>query len=248
MSSSTGLSIPELPARSPATCEDKITSIPTPSSPTKEKRDKRPLADNSIQGNPSWIWGFTLNEITNVILQVFGFIIAVVFGAWAIKSYASANIANNISQNSLSESITANELSQISIKQSLLANQLAILGLCQADQFKSLPECSLALEGISLPSIIIAVVPSLTTIKPSVTQSITVIPTTTPPLTGTDKPTTTALPPNGDAAPRQTSIGLGGVIGIIAGTSIFLAIIGLVIVGRRRARTRSIGAPMRPQF
>jgi len=88
--------------------------------------------ESNIQ--PSLICGFTSTELAHVTIQVTGIIIAAVFGAWAIKSYESANFANRLSQDSLSESDTANRLAQAALQQSLYANILAIINLCLSEQ------------------------------------------------------------------------------------------------------------------
>ena len=70
------------------------------------------------------IFGFTLTELAHITIQVAGIIIAAVFGAWAVKSYESANIANG----------AANRLAQDALQQGLYANILAIINLCPSDQ------------------------------------------------------------------------------------------------------------------
>ena len=80
------------------------------------------------------VWCFTVNELTNVLLQVLATIIASVFGAWAIKSYKSANLANELSESALSQSLSANEAA---LQQTVFANQLAIFAVCQADSVHS---------------------------------------------------------------------------------------------------------------
>jgi hypothetical protein len=66
------------------------------------------------------IWEFTWNEIVNGIIQVIAVIVALVFGAWAIKSYDSAQQANALARNGL--------------QQTLIANQLALLAVCASYQ------------------------------------------------------------------------------------------------------------------
>ena len=107
--------------------------------PTPSKEESKPISepakngDNKIKPGQAWIWGFTVNEIALVILQIVATVIAAIFGAWAIRSYDSAKIANELSKNSLSESRAANMLSEAALNQTSMANQLAILALCQID-------------------------------------------------------------------------------------------------------------------
>jgi hypothetical protein len=56
------------------------------------------------------------NEAFASAVQVVTLITAVIFGAWAIKSYSAAQHANALSQSSL--------------QQTLIANQLTLLSLC----------------------------------------------------------------------------------------------------------------------
>ena len=95
----------------------------------------RPINDQSNE-QPSMICGFTLSELAQVAIQVAGVTIAAVFGAWAIKAYESANIANQLSEDSLSQSNIANQLAQDALKQSSYANILAIINLCLSDQVR----------------------------------------------------------------------------------------------------------------
>jgi len=105
--------------------------------PALSKEELKPIsqpvknADDQIKPGQVWIWVFTINEIAHVALQVVAIVIAAIFGAWAIRSYDSAKIANELSKNSLSESQTANMLSKAALDQTNMANKLAILVLCQ---------------------------------------------------------------------------------------------------------------------
>jgi len=83
---------------------------------------------------PSLICGFTSSELANVAIQVAGIITAAIFGAWAVKSYESSNLANRLAQDSLSESNDANQLAQAAIQQSLYANVLALINFCLSEQ------------------------------------------------------------------------------------------------------------------
>jgi len=115
----------------------------TPSSP-------RPLNSQSNE-RPSTICGFTWTELASVTIQVAGIIIAAVFGAWAVKSYESANIANQLSEESLSQSNAANRLAQDALQQSLYANRLAKDALQQSSNANILAIINLCLsEPVSL--------------------------------------------------------------------------------------------------
>jgi hypothetical protein len=69
---------------------------------------------------PGGIWVFTWNEIVNAIIQVIAVIAALVFGAWAIKSYDEAQ--------------QANALARTGLQQTLIANQLALLAVCASNE------------------------------------------------------------------------------------------------------------------
>ena len=69
---------------------------------------------------PGGIWVFTWNEIVNGIIQVVAVVAALVFGAWAIKSYDEAQQANTLARTGL--------------QQTLIANQLALLAVCASNQ------------------------------------------------------------------------------------------------------------------
>ena len=69
---------------------------------------------------PSGIWVFTWNEMINAIMQVVALIAALVCGAWAIKSYDTAQRANT--------------LANMGLQQTLIANQLALLAVCVSNQ------------------------------------------------------------------------------------------------------------------
>jgi len=98
-------------------------STKLPPAPSKEELKPVPQPvknpDNKIQPGQAWIWVFTMNEVAVIALQIVSMIIAAIFGAWAIRSYDSANIAN--------------KLSEAALDQTSMANQLAILALCQTD-------------------------------------------------------------------------------------------------------------------
>jgi len=79
------------------------------------------------------MWVFTVNEIALIVLQIVATVIGAIFGAWAVRSYDSAKIANELSKNSLSQSQTANMLAEGALNQTSVANQLAILALCQIE-------------------------------------------------------------------------------------------------------------------
>ena len=108
-----------------------------PPMPSKEESNPIPEpaknADNQIKPGQAWIWVFTVNEIALIALQIVATVVGAIFGAWAIRSYDSANIANELSKNSLSSSQTANMLSEAALNQTSVANQLAILALCQTE-------------------------------------------------------------------------------------------------------------------
>jgi len=82
-----------------------------PPVPSKEESNPIPEpaknADNQIKPGQAWIWVFTVNEIALIALQIVATVVGAIFGAWAIRSYDSANIANELSKNSLSSSQTA---------------------------------------------------------------------------------------------------------------------------------------------
>ena len=90
-------------------------------------------ADSQIKTGQTWIWAFTVNEIALIALQIVATVIAAIFGAWAIRSYDSAQIANELSKKSLSESETANMLAKAALDQTYKANKIAIWALCQAE-------------------------------------------------------------------------------------------------------------------
>jgi len=193
-------------------------SQPTAVFPTNQQHQQnqqtppslRPLNSQSNE-QPSIICGFTLTELAHVTIQVAGIIIAAVFGAWAVKSYESANIANRLSEDSLLQSNAANRLAQDAIQQSLYANILAIINLCLSSeqvslfpwrsavlagtdvrnlqQFRNSIDCSAMLQDTRFASIIHDVISSLPTLS-NTTQTVSKSSTLLPP----PSPTTTKLP------------------------------------------------------
>ena len=101
--------------------------------PATNQANQEPLfgfrPNNQLESNEqaTTIFGFTLTEVAHVTIQVAGVIIAGVFGAWAVKSYESANVANRLAQEAL--------------QQSLNANILAIISICLSDQVSCFEVC-----------------------------------------------------------------------------------------------------------
>ena len=102
---------------------------PFPASLDAEKVDKENVRHGTMNptsiaqkysASPGGIWAFTWNEIIHGLLQVIGVIAALVFGAWAIKSYETAEQANSLARTSL--------------QQAVIANQLALLVGCGSNQ------------------------------------------------------------------------------------------------------------------
>ena len=94
---------------------------------------------------------FVRQRLATLLVQLLAFIAAVIFGAWAIKSYNAAVLANKLSEqsyrmseqsynaavqaNTLSYSaynatLQSNALSEMSGSQSFLANKLLLLSIC----------------------------------------------------------------------------------------------------------------------
>ena len=69
----------------------------------------------------------SIQDFAAIFLQALALIIALVFGAWAIKSYNAAEAANNLSSASLSAS---DDSANMANSLALVANQLALLTLC----------------------------------------------------------------------------------------------------------------------
>jgi hypothetical protein len=68
--------------------------------------------------------------------QLLGLAAAITFGVWAVKSYDSSLLANDISSNALSSATIANRIAQQSFEQSMVQNQLALLQFCASNDDK----------------------------------------------------------------------------------------------------------------
>ncbi|KDR81225.1 hypothetical protein GALMADRAFT_208032 [Galerina marginata CBS 339.88] len=243
----------------------------------EEPKQNPETRGTNVDGNsciPVRILGFSLKEITDIVLQVSGAIIASVFGVWAIKSYDSANVANGLAVEAL--------------QQSLLANKMTLASLCLGDQViaTSVIATFSNRKASSTPSPIISTIfptptstQSLTfdTTKSSATthqtdtistsnfislgssnplpESSTVSPITTNTLSsisasgaGTDLPSSsspsygpdTRQSDNSSSLRRNITLSFGGLIGVIISAIVLIAIMGMVLVGRKRARMLKI--------
>jgi len=88
--------------------------------PPKDDNDKIvTMSSTPPKPQEAGFWVFTLSETINYVIQLIAVITALIFGAWAIKSY-------DVTQH-------ANQLSNFAIQQSMFANQLALLSFCNSD-------------------------------------------------------------------------------------------------------------------
>jgi len=119
-------------------CQRRLTSSSLPNEPAVPSKptdtvQPPPIARTALS-NDIWVHIDSAGSCNRLTIQVAGIIIAAVFGAWAVKSYESANIANQLFEESLSQSNAANRLAQDALQQGLYANILAIINLCPTDQ------------------------------------------------------------------------------------------------------------------
>lgn len=68
---------------------------------------------------------YTLQDATTFIFQLVALIVALVFGAWAIKSYNAAMEANDLSSRSYQAALKGNDLSDRSLQMALSSNHAA---------------------------------------------------------------------------------------------------------------------------
>ena len=126
------------PHRSPARAVPRTSkTAPLPPLPPDVRRPSSPLAHSGPSTH------ITLHDALFYTFQLIALIIALVFGAWAIKSYNAALAANDLASasNQLSTASynASNNANAEAGKQALVANQLSLVSLCLTGNVSAAP-------------------------------------------------------------------------------------------------------------
>jgi len=68
----------------------------------------------------------------NALLQIAGFVAAIAFGIYAVKSVTVGNSANQYANQAVQQAVTANQFANQAVQQAMTANQLANQAVLQA--------------------------------------------------------------------------------------------------------------------
>ncbi|MCJ1383848.1 hypothetical protein MMC17_006962 [Xylographa soralifera] len=203
----------------------------------------RPMPSNAAASEKS-LWTI-LKEIVTFIFQPVAVIAALVFGAWAIKSYDVQVTANNLATQSLRYSATSNQYAVQALQDTNAsnqnANQLAVL----SGQLSLLAYCKLYGNSTNNQAICNAVVAAVPLANLASALSITPPdPSPTLPSSGDLSPSATASVPMSSSLPitsltPSAGISMGAIFGIVAitGAITVALILGFVAYYTRVKRT-----------
>lgn len=107
---------------------------------------KKGLRPNKV-GARDGLLAYTLQDATTFIFQLVALIVALVFGAWAIKSYNAAMEANDLSSRSYQAALKGNDLNDRSLRMALSSNQAANYQASQQSQQTSLQNRVVLAQG-----------------------------------------------------------------------------------------------------
>ncbi|MCJ1280699.1 hypothetical protein MMC26_000016 [Xylographa opegraphella] len=227
------------------------------SSPNPEKMMAMhaPTPSNVVASENS-VWTL-LKEVVTFVFQLVAVIAALVFGAWAIKSYDIQLTANDLASQSLQSSATGNQdANQLAI----LSGQLSLLAYCEAygnttNNQATCEAIAAALPLVSLASALSISIPSPSPTVPSsaapsasLTASAPVL-SSLPTTSGSSLASSTSTPlPGGSTSSSSapsTSLSIGAIVGIVAGTVlVVVTLITACLFLYRRPRRNTARAPL----
>ncbi|MCJ1251943.1 hypothetical protein MMC30_009181 [Trapelia coarctata] len=228
---------------------------------------RKPVANNNSPLNPASgkkalktrLFGFESQTVATFIFQLVALIAALVFGAWAIKSYDATLRANDLQNSSNS---AADQQASVQQKLAVASGRLAVANYCQQYGYpQSTALCDGVIADLQLVDIASAFFGYLPSAAPKTTStsvsttsirsgSITFAQTSTKEVsttigTGAPVPSSTAsrtarasdvTASSSGASASSLNLGLGAIAGIIAGGVAFVGMIIALIMFRLRKR------------
>ncbi|MCJ1435589.1 hypothetical protein MMC27_004963 [Xylographa pallens] len=240
------------PESSPNT--EKIKAVPVRPGLTSPKPNNATAPEKSL-------WTI-LKDVVTFMFQFVAVIAALVFGAWAIKSYDVQLTANDLASQSLQYAATSNQYAvqaqqdtdssnENANQLALLSAQLSLLTYCEAygDSTNNQAICDAVAAAVPLANLASALSIPLPLPSPTLPSSgnPSAIPTASEPLFSS-QPTTSSPPissptstpvAGGDASsPPSTDLSIGAIIGIVTGAVAITVALITAGIGYRTRRTR----------